>query len=141
MIRLSPCPACRRHVKHEDCRCPFCGTCVRRDDASPRSFDRRNPRSALVAAGVVGVAIAGTDCGGTVQQHASVDASTDSPSAGDASEASTPPPDASADVNGTDTGTRDATEDWGGGIALYGAPPPPPDAGDPGPSGDSGQNG
>jgi hypothetical protein len=139
MIRLSPCAACGRHVKHEDCRCPFCGECVRRDGASPRSVDRRNPRSPLMAAGVVGAAIAGTACGGTVQQHASVDAGNDSASAADASEASTSPFDASADVGvdtGIDTGSQDATEDFGGGIALYGAPPPPP-----GPFDDSGQDG
>jgi hypothetical protein len=97
-----------------------------------------------MAAGVVGAAIAGTDCGSVtaVPLYGApplVDSGADSPSAGDASEASAPPIDATADVNGadtgTDTGSQDATEDFGGGIALYGAPPPPPEAGGPGQDG------
>jgi hypothetical protein len=81
-------------------------------------------------AGAVGAVIAGTDCGGTVQTAAH-DAAADAPSMHDASEASAVPIDTGIDTS-IDTGidaSGDAIEDWGGGIALYGAPPPLPDGG------------
>jgi hypothetical protein len=93
-----------------------------------------------MAAGAVGAVLAGADCGGSTQPAAH-DAAADAPFMVDASEASTPPVDANEastppiDANGGIDASHDATEDWGGGIALYGAPPPPP--GEP----DSGQGG
>jgi hypothetical protein len=80
-----------------------------------------------MAVGVVGAAIAGTDCGASVQPlygaSIPVDAASDATSARDAGDAS----DAQGDANDGEAG--DATDDWPGPIALYGAPPPPPDPG------------
>jgi hypothetical protein len=99
-----------------------------------------------MAAGAVGAVLAGSDCGGTVQS-ALQDAAADAPSMHDASEASAPVDASEAssipvDASGGSDASGDVTEDWGGGIALYGAPPPPPDDSGSGPGEpDSGRGG
>jgi hypothetical protein len=128
-------------VKEDDGPCPFCGARVARKESpalsAPRASDRRMPRSALMAAGAVGAVLAGTDCGGTVQQPALHDAAADAPSMQDASEASTSPVDASeastppVDANAGVDASSDVTQDVDWGVALYGGPPPLPDGSGP----------
>jgi hypothetical protein len=77
-----------------------------------------------MAAGVLGAAIAGTDCGGsTTESHDAGNVATDA-----ASESATKADANAAMDSSTAMDASDATDDWPGPIALYGAPPLPPDA-------------
>jgi hypothetical protein len=103
---LVPCPACSRHVRAAESRCPFCDVAQpdRALDAGPSLPRRRLGRAALMTAGaaLLGAAEA---CGDSLQNN---DASSNNDTA-------------------ADTSTQD-----GGPVALYGAPapeyggPPPP---------------
>jgi hypothetical protein len=57
-----PCPGCSRHVKRGDATCPFCGASASVEIGPTRVLAGRLSRSALFAAGAVGVGIATTDC-------------------------------------------------------------------------------
>ncbi len=61
--RLTPCPACARHVKEGDRVCPFCGDAVPFVSLAPaRTAAGHLSRAALFAVGAMGAAVAATDC-------------------------------------------------------------------------------
>src|SRR5262245_35529830 len=140
MERLEPCPACRRHVRVSEQRCPFCGADVRALAALPARQlpTQRLGRAALFAFGVGATAAGSAGC---VEEHDDGDEDASEPStmsdAGGAAEAGV---------------VRDAGSDGGSVIALYGLANPGggfgggqpggafvPDAGkDAGPGGDLG---
>lgn len=61
--RFIACPACGRHVRAADSRCPFCGASA--PVAKPlRTITQRLTRAALQAAGAAGAVVAIGDCGG-----------------------------------------------------------------------------
>jgi len=60
--RFTPCPACARHVKQDDCLCPFCGAKVSCAEPLPGGSGDRMSRSAMVAAGAVGVVLTAAGC-------------------------------------------------------------------------------
>jgi len=62
-MRFVACPACARHVRAGDPRCPFCGASP--PDARPlRTLRQRLSRAAMHAAGAAGAIVAISDCGG-----------------------------------------------------------------------------
>ena len=116
---LLPCPACNRHVRADEIRCPFCAAALpeRSLDGGSGLPRKRLGRAALMTAGaILGAAEA---CGDTTPSQ---DASTNNDTG------------AASDTSGQD----------GGPVALYGAPapeygvpPPPPDYGVPPPAASS----
>jgi len=102
------CKSCCRHVKHNESRCPFCGSDIRTTSVA---------KTAAVGMVLVGLGLA-LACGGTTEEGGGEqDASTDQ---GQAGAYGPPPADAAPDVE----------ED--GPVAAYGPPPvdaaygPPP---------------
>lgn len=135
---LTPCPSCRRHVRAADGACPFCRSAIDPTRVVP-SASRRLARGAVfvfassVAAcggstepepgSVTDTGAVATDTGGKSDSSSTADSFTDT--ALDTGNVAPPygiPPD---DTGVVSDGTVD---DTGGGMAKYGAPPPPPDA-------------
>jgi hypothetical protein len=53
MSSLTPCPSCQRHVRQEECQCPFCAAPLAACSASPRATAPRElKRGALFAMGM-----------------------------------------------------------------------------------------
>jgi hypothetical protein len=112
-MRLSPCPACARHVKVGDCTCPFCGAKVACAAPPLRPGAAGMSRAALFAASALGTTLVATDCtsmplyGGPVPGD---DADISDASPVDGSRA---PSDAAA--------PSDAGDESPGAVALYGS--------------------
>jgi hypothetical protein len=66
-VRFSPCPACARHVREGDAKCPFCGAEPFHPPQAPLVARGRLSRAALIAAGAAG-ALAATDCSSSSTQ-------------------------------------------------------------------------
>jgi hypothetical protein len=130
---LHPCPGCKRHVRTEEARCPFCGGAMpapRAASSLPRALGRMS-RTALFAATAAGATLAGAAAG----------CDGDSPGGGDAA-ADQAADQAVADGAGGDGANRDTGNmpdvgtlppygippmpDGGFPVAEYGAPPAPP---------------
>jgi hypothetical protein len=78
-VRLTPCPACARHVKLGDCSCPFCGAKVACVGPRVGTAGERMSRSALFAAGALGTVL-GDESPGVVALYGGfvpIDASSD----------------------------------------------------------------
>jgi hypothetical protein len=106
--RFTPCPACARHVKQSDSRCPFCGNEVPRVNAPARATVRRLSRSALFAAGAAGLALATVDCSSSSEPPYGVPPLVDAAPGDDSTDASdgssTTPNDAAGDAGSADGG-------------------------------------
>jgi hypothetical protein len=111
-VKLTPCPACARHVKDIDRTCPFCGAECSLPVAAARIDRPRMSRAALFAVGAVGAALGSTEC------------SSSTPPSGGSSDASASPDGVGGDGQ---TASSDA-EDAPSAVALYGAFAPPSDA-------------
>ena len=109
---LVPCPDCRRHVRTHERDCPFCGAGLPTDldkRALPPARQRLSRAAAFVFSATIVSAVAGAAaCSGDVEDGRS-----------------------SADDDGSSDGLwdGDGSGDDGIGVAEYGAPVPPPDAG------------
>jgi hypothetical protein len=64
-----PCPGCSRHIKRGDAICPFCGVIATVETSPARTPAGRLSRAALFAAGALGTAVAGTNCGGNITTY------------------------------------------------------------------------
>jgi hypothetical protein len=111
---LVPCPACHRHVRASDERCPFCAEPLPADLAD-RAVPGAKQRLSRAAAFVFGATVAVVGCSGEVVDGKSAGGSDDGASG-------------TGGGSGTATGTGGAPEDDGGVAVLYG-PAPPPDGG------------
>ncbi len=124
--KFIPCPACARHVKQGDSKCPFCGVEVPRENGPPsRAAVGQLSRSALLAVSAMGAAVASTECSSSpivpygVPPYLAGAPSGDDSGGGADSDSSTP-----------DDATREAASLEGGSAQpLYGAALPPPEAG------------
>ena len=106
---FTPCPACARHVKQGDNPCPFCGKDIP-FVARPavRAAVERLSRSALLAAGTAGLALA-SDCSSSGSAHGT--ASSSDAAFGTGSDAT--PGDAAEEVGSSSSGSM---------VSLYGGP-------------------
>jgi hypothetical protein len=102
-MTLLPCRACGRHVKTEECRCPFCGAARSCDEKPTRVEPTGRRLKAIAMSAAVGLSACGTS-----QPHYG---------------GFEPPPDA-----GTDAPADSTTDSPMGGQLLYGGVAPP-DAG------------
>ena len=101
MSRLRPCPACARHVRASDARCPFCDGALGPAHASPTPRGRLHRAAQMAFGSALAASLAGCGTGGPGE----VDGGTITDSA-------------ASDATPADTGTRDDA------IAMpYGAPP------------------
>ena len=137
-MTLLPCPRCRRHVRADEARCPFCAGDLSLATQASATRVPRLPRAAMflfaASTAVAGTAIAGCSSSDTAAPTPPADSGTDSAKdtaivdtgAGTDSGADTAVTD-SADTATDDTGGgTDAAKDSDGGPApLYGAPPYP----------------
>ena len=110
MVRLHECPACARHVRIDETRCPFCATEVDAPSSLPLDTVRRGMRRLAIF--TVGAAMVGATASGCGASH-----ELDSGVASDAAVAV----DAGSDA-GSDAG-QDAGFDAGSIALPYGAPP------------------
>jgi hypothetical protein len=136
---LVPCVACRRHVRIDEGRCPFCATELPSDVRPvPNAKERISRGAAMVFASSLAVA----GCGGATSTSTTDGGSSDSSTSDSvASDASTNddvatdtgsisahyglPPDSAVDSATGDSATDDAdAKDTGGGVPIYGLPPP-----------------
>lgn len=135
---LVPCPGCSRHVRASDIACPFCAIAVASrlgQVAAPALPRRQIPRAALFAfgaatvAGAAGLAGCGDDDGGGDDAGPVADMGLPSPLYGaPAPDAMMMMPDAGMtmpDLGGPAPAYGAVPFDAGGGMNLYGAPPPP----------------
>ena len=100
MSQLRPCPACARHVRADDARCPFCDGVLEVAHATSASRPRLSRAAQRAFGSAIAVSIVGCSSGGAGE----VDSGTTDAAASDATS--------------SDTGTRDDA------IAMpYGAPP------------------
>ena len=132
-VSFSPCPACSRHVRVSEDRCPFCAASIAGLPVAPRARPRAGlGRAALFAFGIAALAPGCYDHhlrGGEVLEPA-VDAAPLGPDAG-----------SSVALYGTPAPEVDGgqEEDAGSGVGLlYGAPAFDEDAGEGAPSADYG---
>ena len=120
--KLTPCPACARHVKQGDRVCPFCGEDVPFVSPAPtRTAARHLSRSALLAVSAMGAAVASTDCSSSSESAYGgppvfVDASLGDDSGGGVDGASSNPDDAAKVAPPVEGGSAQP---------LYGAAVPP----------------
>lgn len=138
MLSHVPCPGCRRHVRIDDPRCPFCA------EALPASLagsgvrpGRRLGRAATFAFGAAVATATTLACGddssapadaGRLDSGASrMDSGSSGSDSGTSMDGGGDRDSATATDSGADSGmSEDAGFDSGGGIAPpYGAPPPP----------------
>jgi hypothetical protein len=127
MNHLLPCPACQRHVRVRETSCPFCGAGLALSDSPPPVLPRaRLGRAALFA---FGATIAGAAaCGGETTSSTSEPNAT-SGASGSTSSGAGGTTGAGGSGGASGASTDSAVPDVGGGVVLYGAPPPPRDAG------------
>lgn len=150
MSFLSPCSACRRHVRADVATCPFCGAATPATGGAPRVIAQRLSRSALLALGASAIVLgcssgdgtsSETDSGtGTDAVADAVDGSLDTgpvdtggpaPAYGAPADTGTPSDGATdATDSGTtpdaakDSGTKDSGTDVDGGATDSGGPAP-----------------
>jgi hypothetical protein len=130
---LLPCPTCRRHVRADETRCPFCSDTILRA-ASPQTVVM--PKGRLSRVGIfLFASVSATACGSVQDVGApSVDATADTlDHGGDAralygspGEVGPPFDTATTDSFGAsdgDAGTDGDAKDTGGSSAIYGAAP------------------
>ena len=107
---LVPCPSCSRHVRTSENDCPFCSATLPDGLASravPAARQRLSRAAAFVFTATIATSVVGAAaCSGDVDDGSS----------------------SSDDSDGTSDGFTDDGDD-GIGVAEYGAPVPPPDAG------------
>jgi hypothetical protein len=109
---LVPCPRCQRHVRTDEPACPFCAA-VLPSDLDAHAIPAAPQRLSRAAAFVFGASLTVAGCGSEV--------STGSGSGGGSEPTGTASGNSSAATGGmTDGGPNDD----GGGMALYGDPPP-----------------
>jgi hypothetical protein len=128
---LHPCPGCKRHVRAEEARCPFCGGALpapRAASSLPRALGRMS-RAALFAATAAGATLAGAAAGCDGDSPGGADAAADQ--VADQAVADRAGDGASGDAsNLPDVGVQPAygispMPDAGFPVAEYGAPPAP----------------
>ncbi len=137
-----PCPACRRHVRVDEPRCPFCASALSSERTPVPHARRRLARgAAFVFASTLASASGGAlvGCGGDVEDPAPARTDAGADAKGDGATADGGDTGSATDTGLEDTGPEDTgtvappygipPEDGGGGMADYGAPPPPDDAG------------
>lgn len=121
---LAPCTSCRRHVRADEPRCPFCGGAL--GEPTNRAVGRV-PRVAVLFAGALGIAgCSAVDDGGAVPVYGApindtglADTSATRDSASDTGASDT----AIADTARPDSTPADsAAADTGGAVPPYGAP-------------------
>lgn len=116
---LRPCPACARHVLHDEAACPFCAAPLAPGAPEPARADApRMSRSAML---LLGSAVLLEAC--PQPQVAAVYGAPPTPSV--AAPSTTPAPSRAT--------PRTAPDDPGSSAEVYGAPPPRPAQGDGGP--------
>lgn len=132
---LAPCPSCRRHVRAAEGSCPFCHAAIGDAQIVPSPTKRIARGAVFVFASTLAA------CGGSTEPEQPIGSKDTGTQTGDTSTTvdSNTPADTSLDTGNvappygippTDTGVTDGTvDDTGGGMAKYGAPPPPADAG------------
>jgi hypothetical protein len=121
--RLLPCPACNRHSRVDDTRCPFCSTelGVRvAPYAPPSSVTARMSRSARVALGAALAAMGTAGCGGAPAEPTAPEPITSPP---DDTQPQQPDPGAVAPMYGVPAEPPPPDDD-GAGAPEYGAPAP-----------------